>query len=723
MVSKLTASVLIEFGLLGQDQIGIVRAVQSQIGLTDVRAATVSDKGPTIVWFKHDLRLDDHPGLEQATLANVVPVFCFDPKQLLHLLRTPHGLQGLLGAVNALKQNLQELGSDLVVLHGPVESVLPDLANSLQASSIVLEEEIEYRWHTAVDKVKDALPSSVDINPWRMHIFGQLPYSDNYQTFKQKRGSATQPLQRPKKLPALPAGLDVGQVPSATDLEAAVTAAFSGRQAPEVSAFLHEQPTSQAWLSQMSKQLAAGEPAVQSALHHYLRCADSPDSAANQDMLTAVLSSEVPATPLGSFPAIFNQALALGTLSRRRIYYEAHQHQQRQKQKGRRWQAGIQKKKLALDVPCRSAANTAEVSDFHWHLASNDRVRDTKTGDAPRHWRWRGFITDYYTAESVLQENPSAGNPTTASLDGLQASASSNAQPSTSAAEGQLPESEAPAFLLVHGFGAFGEQWRGQIKALTAAGYQVYAPTFPGYGRSEKQSLAYSQELWRDFLRDFVLEVVQRPVVVAGNSIGGFISASLAADYPSLVKGLVLLNSAGNVNTKYTPPTEDPSSSPSVPPKLLVDVASQGLFLFLRTSVPRTLTRLYPVAPGNADEWLGQEILRAAGDPGALGVFRSVFYLPKPRPLNYLVQDLFGGPTLVLQGAKDPLSNAVARANGLRDACNNVEVQLLDAGHCPHDEVPHLVNEGLLKFMNKITSADKSKLVAPELDRETFPVS
>ncbi len=62
----------------------------------------------------------------------------------------------------------------------------------------------------------------------------------------------------------------------------------------------------------------------------------------------------------------------------------------------------------------------------------------------------------------------------------------------------------------------------------------------------------------------------------------------------------------------------------SVPPKLLVDAASQGLFLFLRTSVARTLTRLYPVAPDNADEWLGQEILRAAGDPGALGVFRCM---------------------------------------------------------------------------------------------------
>lgn len=51
---------------------------------------------------------------------------------------------------------------------------------------------------------------------------------------------------------------------------------------------------------------------------------------------------------------------------------------------------------------------------------------------------------------------------------------------------------------------------------------QVYAPTFPGYGRSEKPALAYSQELWRDFLRDFVVEVRSR----CGNCLrwrGGFV--------------------------------------------------------------------------------------------------------------------------------------------------------------------------------------------------------
>ena len=39
-----------------------------------------------------------------------------------------------------------------------------------------------------------------------------------------------------------------------------------------------------------------------------------------------------------------------------------------------------------------------------------------------------------------------------------------------------------------------------------------------------------------------------------------------------------------------------------------------------------------------------------------------MFYLPKPRPLDHLVGTLFGGPTLVLNGALDPLQKAVDRA-------------------------------------------------------------
>jgi pimeloyl-ACP methyl ester carboxylesterase len=38
-----------------------------------------------------------------------------------------------------------------------------------------------------------------------------------------------------------------------------------------------------------------------------------------------------------------------------------------------------------------------------------------------------------------------------------------------------------------------------------------------------------------------------------GNSIGGFFAASLAGEYPQLVTGCVLLNSAGRIVPDYIP--------------------------------------------------------------------------------------------------------------------------------------------------------------------------
>jgi len=105
------------------------------------------------------------------------------------------------------------------------------------------------------------------------------------------------------------------------------------------------------------------------------------------------------------------------------------------------------------------------------------------------------------------------------------------------------------------------------------------------------------------------------------------------------------------------------------------------------------------VDPSRADAWLAGEIYRAAGDPGALGVFRSVFYLPRPRALNYLITEGFGGPTLVLQGAKDPLNDAVGRAKEMGRLCPNARILYLDAGHCPHDETPGEVNAAVEEFV------------------------
>jgi pimeloyl-ACP methyl ester carboxylesterase len=113
-----------------------------------------------------------------------------------------------------------------------------------------------------------------------------------------------------------------------------------------------------------------------------------------------------------------------------------------------------------------------------------------------------------------------------------------------------------------------------------------------------------------------VLGVVRAPVLAAGNSIGGYIVAALAADAPRSVAGVALLNPAGRVDglaaggvTGGGAPVqpkagEEEGTIPDPPNRLFVEAASRALFAYLELSIGATLKRLYPTAPHQADEWL-----------------------------------------------------------------------------------------------------------------------
>jgi hypothetical protein len=46
---------------------------------------------------------------------------------------------------------------------------------------------------------------------------------------------------------------------------------------------------------------------------------------------------------------------------------------------------------------------------------------------------------------------------------------------------------------------------------------------------------------------------------------------------------------------------------------------------------------------------------------------------------------------LIAQGALDPLNDAKARAKSFANIRNDIDVSLLELGHCPMDENPTLV--------------------------------
>ncbi|MEO0802821.1 MAG: alpha/beta fold hydrolase [Cyanobacteria bacterium J06642_2] len=256
-----------------------------------------------------------------------------------------------------------------------------------------------------------------------------------------------------------------------------------------------------------------------------------------------------------------------------------------------------------------------------------------------------------------------------------------------------------PPLLCVHGFGASTDHWRKNIADLSRD-FEVWAIDLLGFGRSAKPDLTYSGELWCEQLHDFVRDVIGRPAILIGNSLGGYASLCAAANYSQEAVGLALLNSAG----PFSPTSAVESATPSPLQKgvqqatkslLLQPWASELLFRYTRqrSVIRKTLKKVY-CDPAAVTEQLVDDIRRPADDPGAARVFAAVFKSPQGETVDALLQKL-QCPLLLLWGEGDPWMNARDRSAKFRQYYPNLTERFFAAGHCPHDEVPHLINPAI----------------------------
>lgn len=258
------------------------------------------------------------------------------------------------------------------------------------------------------------------------------------------------------------------------------------------------------------------------------------------------------------------------------------------------------------------------------------------------------------------------------------------------------PEENRPPLLLVHGFGASTDHWRKNIQGLQAD-FQVWAIDLLGFGRSAKPDWQYSGDLWQAQLHDFITEVIGRPAVLAGNSLGGYASLCVAANHPESVAGLVLLNSAGPFSSPAQTPPPPPNPIAKIIQSLMLQpLPSWLLFQYVRqpATIRRTLQQVYLDKTAITDQ-LVEDIRRPALDPGAPKVFASVFKSRQGEKVDELLQKMTC-PLLMLWGEGDPWMNCRAKGAQFRQYYPTLTEHYLQAGHCPHDEVPDQVN-GLLR--------------------------
>jgi pimeloyl-ACP methyl ester carboxylesterase len=98
--------------------------------------------------------------------------------------------------------------------------------------------------------------------------------------------------------------------------------------------------------------------------------------------------------------------------------------------------------------------------------------------------------------------------------------------------------------ILLHGVGCSVEFWERNIAAL-AREHRVFAVDIVGFGRTDKPEVVYTFELMADFVLDFMNAMGIDKASLVGNSMGGGISMTVAAQAPERVKKTVLVDPVG----------------------------------------------------------------------------------------------------------------------------------------------------------------------------------
>jgi pimeloyl-ACP methyl ester carboxylesterase len=104
--------------------------------------------------------------------------------------------------------------------------------------------------------------------------------------------------------------------------------------------------------------------------------------------------------------------------------------------------------------------------------------------------------------------------------------------------------------VLIHGFDSSCLEFR-KIATLLNKQRDVYAIDILGWGFNDHSNITdFTPESKIQHLKQFIENIVGRPCILVGASLGGAIGIIMTAEYPELVKKLVLIDAQGFIDGK-----------------------------------------------------------------------------------------------------------------------------------------------------------------------------
>jgi pimeloyl-ACP methyl ester carboxylesterase len=243
-----------------------------------------------------------------------------------------------------------------------------------------------------------------------------------------------------------------------------------------------------------------------------------------------------------------------------------------------------------------------------------------------------------------------------------------------------------PLVVLVPGMGDLRSAYRFLSPALIAAGYRVACTDLRGHGDSDTTFASYGDV---DTAGDVsaLVEELGGPAVIVGNSMGAGAAVLVAAEYPELVSGLVLVGPwvrNGDVG------------------------ALQRVLFRLMMARPWVavawklyLPKLYAGRrPDDFEEYRDRLVanLHRPGYAKAFSLTTRTSHAPAEAHLGDVTQ-----PTMIIMGQLDPdFADPTVEADWIGEKVRGEVVMVPEAGHYPQSQQPEQTVEAVVRFLASV---------------------
>lgn len=263
---------------------------------------------------------------------------------------------------------------------------------------------------------------------------------------------------------------------------------------------------------------------------------------------------------------------------------------------------------------------------------------------------------------------------------------------------------DGPPVLFVHGLGGAWQNWLENLPRV-AEERRALALDLPGFGRSEMPSREISISGYGRCVDEFCDQLGLDEVVLVGNSMGGFVAAEAAIQFPERVERLALVSAAGiSIGNLMRRPAQTWGRVAAI-------LGSYGA-ANSRAAVTRPVIRHLSLGfvmrhPTRLRADLCWEQVHASGTPGFRDALDAL--------LDYDVRDRLGDiavPTLIVWGEEDMLVPVRDADEFERLIPNARKILMKDTGHVPMLERPTKFNDCLMQFLAEPREAPRSEAEA-----------